>query len=107
MSVRYTQFYDEFQNLLDTINHDSDHSQRLSNLQQLYKDGTKTMLRARDEAAYDLRTRYSSQDAEALAGISSKYINYWANRYRIRYGLAPLKRRNRIDLSNVIDLSER
>lgn len=105
MTVRYTQFYNEFQSLLDTINHDSNHSQRLSNLQQLYKDGTTAMLRARDEAAYELRSKYSSEDSEQLSGISRKYIDYWANRYRLRNALPALKKKKRVDLSNAIDLS--
>lgn len=105
MSIRYTHFYDEFQALIDSLLHDSDESQRLANLQRLYKEGLTLMLRSRDEAAYDLRTRYSSEDAEALSGINRKYIDYWATRYRKRNGLPPLKRLQRVDLSNVMDLS--
>lgn len=105
MSIRYTHFYDEFQALIDSLVQDSDESQRLANLQRLYKEGLTLMLRARDEAAYDLRTRYSSEDAEALAGISRRYIDYWATRYRRRNALPTLKRKKRVDLSNVLDLS--
>jgi hypothetical protein len=103
--MRYTHFYDEFQGLLDSIMHDSNETQRLSNLQQLYKDGMTLMLRARDEAAYDLRCRYSSQDAEILAGVSRKQLDYWATRHRNRNGLPKLKQRNRVDLSGAIDLT--
>jgi len=106
MGMRYTHFYDEFQGLLDSLSHDSDETQRLANLQQLYKDGLTLMLRSRDEAAYDLRTRYSSEDAEALSGVSRKYIDYWATRYRKRNALPPLKKKRRVDLSNVMDLSD-
>lgn len=105
MSIRYTHFYDEFQALIDSLAHDSDESQRLANLQRLYKDGVTLLLRARDEAAYDLRCRYASQDAEALSGINRKYIDYWAGRYRERNALPPLKKKARVDLSNVMDLS--
>lgn len=107
MTIRYTHFYDEFQGLMDSIANEPDQSQRLSNLQKLYKDGTRLMLRARDEAAYDLRSRYSSEDSEALTGINRKYIDYWATRHRNRNALPPLKRRKRIDLSTAIDLSGR
>lgn len=107
MALRYTDFYDQFQQLLDAINQDPDESQRLANLQKLYKDGTTLMLRSRDDAAYDLRTRYSSMDSETLSGINRKYVDYWANRHRVRNGLPPLKRIKRVDLSNAIDLSER
>jgi len=105
MSIRYTHFYDEFQALLDSMYHDSDQSQRLNNLQQLYKDGVTLLIRARDEAAYELRTRYSSEDSEMLAGVSRRYIDYWANRHRKRNALPPLKKKRRVDLSDAIDLS--
>lgn len=107
MAVKYTYFYDEFQRLVDSLTHDSDDSQRLANLQQLYKDGLTLMIRSRDEAAYELRSKYSSKDAQALSGINRKYIDYWANRYRVRNALPPLKRMKRVDLSNAIDLSGR
>ena len=107
MAAQYTQFFAQMQSIIDSINHDSDPSQRLANLQRIYKDSLTIMLRARDEAAYDLRTRYSTQDAEALSGVSSKYIEYWARRHRDRYALPPLKARRRVDLSNVLDLSGR
>lgn len=106
MSIRYTHFYDEFQALLDSMYNDSDQSQRLANLQQLYKDGVTLLRRARDEAAYDLRTRYSSEDAEVLSGVSRRYIDYWANRYREANAMPPLKKKRRIDLTNVMDLSD-
>lgn len=107
MSIRYTHFYDEFQALIDSLLHDSDESQRLANLQRLYKEGLTLMIRSRDEAAYDLRTRYSSEDAEILSGVSRKYIDYWATRYRKRNALPPLKKRRRtIDLSDAMNLSD-
>lgn len=104
MGIRYTHFYDEFQGLMDSLLHDSDQSQRLANIQQLYKDGLTLMIRSRDEAAYDLRAVYSSEDAEALSGVNRKYIDYWANRHRVRNALPALKRKKRVDLSHVIDL---
>ena len=106
MGISYTYFYDEFQGLMDSLLHDSDQSQRLANIQQLYKDGVTLMLRSRDEAAYDLRSKYSSEDAESLSGVNRKYIDYWANRHRARNGLPALKRKRRVDLSNVIDLRD-
>jgi hypothetical protein len=105
MGIRYTHFYDEFQALIDSLVNDADESQRLANLQRLYKDGLTLLTRARDEAAYDLRTRYASVDAEVLSGISRKYVNHWANRHRERNALPRLKQKRRIDLSDVMDLS--
>lgn len=105
MAVRYTQFFDQMQSLIDSINHDSDPAERLANLQRIYKEGLTLMLRSRDEAAYELRSRYSSLDAEALAGVSARYIDYWAKRHRDRHNLPPLKQKRRVDLSNAKDLS--
>ena len=105
MSIQYTRFYDQMQGLIDSIAHDSDPSRRLTNLQRIYKEGLTAMLRARDEAAYDLRCRYSSEDAAIVSGIDRKFIDYWAHRWRKRNNLPPLKRKKRIDLSSVMDLS--
>ena len=107
MTIGYTYFYDELQGLVDSLMHDSDESQRLANLQKLYKDGMSLMIRARDEAAYDLRTTYSSEDAAILSGVNRRDVDYWANRYRNRNVLPTLKKKKRVDLSNAIDLSER
>ena len=103
--MRHTQYWDQFQALIDTINHDTPPEQRLAIIQQLYKNGLTLILQARDEAAYDLRCRYSSEDAAILAGTERKYIDYWANRWRKRRMLPQLKQKKRMDLSNVIDLS--
>ena len=107
MAVNYNKFYDQMQSLVDSINHDSDPAERLSNLQRLYKDGLTMLLRSRDQAAYDLRTRYSSEDAEVVSRISRKYIDYWARRWMRRNALPGLKKKRRVDLSNAIDLSGR
>ena len=107
MSIKYTHFYDELQGLIDSLMHDSDESQRLANLQKLYKDGMTLMIRARDEAAYDLRTTYSSEDASILSGVNRRDVDYWARRYMKRNKLPTLKKRKRVDLSNAIDLSVR
>lgn len=101
----YNRIHNEFQALLDSINHDSDPTTKLNNIQRLYKEGLTTLIRYRDEAAYELRTKYSSQDAEQIAKISRRHIDYWAKRHMKRYAKPPLKQMRRIDLSNVIDLS--
>lgn len=105
MAVQYTKFYDQLQALVDSINHDSDPTARLRNLQQLHKDANSLILRARNESAYDLRTKFSSQDAEALSGINRKHIDYWARKWAINKMLPPLKRHRRVDLSSFLDLS--
>lgn len=105
MGIRYTHFFDEFQALVDSLMHDSDETQRLANVHRLYQEATKLLHRAREQAAYDLRVKYSTGDAAALSGVHKDYLNRWANNYRVKNGLPSLKRRQSIDLSNVIDLS--
>ena len=107
MATQYTRFFDQFQQLIDSVAHDSDPESRLANLQRLYRDGLTIMLNARDEAAYDLRTKYSSQDAAVLTGVDRKFIDYWANRWRVRKMLPPLRKMKRVDLSKAVDLSGR
>lgn len=106
MAVRYTQFYDQMQSLIDSINHDSDPAARLGNIQRLTSDSRRMMLDSRDAAAYELRTKYSSQDAEQMSGVSRRYIDYWAKRWMKKNDLPRLRQQKRRDLSNVVDLSD-
>lgn len=106
MAVQYTQFYDQFVALVDSISHEPDERQRLRNLYALQRDAERVLMLARDEAAYALRCRYSSKDAEALAGIDHKRVDYWAYRHRDRAGLPGLKRMQRVDLSSFMDLTD-
>lgn len=106
MATTYNRFYDQLQSLIDSINHDSDTVERLANLQRFAQDASALTIRSRDDAAYELRTRYSSEDAEKLAGVARRYIDYWAHRHRERNGLPKLKKRYKdIDYSTVMDLS--
>lgn len=105
MAVPYNRFYDEMQSIIDSINHDSDPAAKLANLQRLQKDFRKVLLDARDAAAYELRSNYSSEDSERLAGVSRQHIDYWARRWMDRTGSPSLRRKRRVDLSNVLDLS--
>lgn len=105
MASGYTQFYDMLRGLVDSIAHEGDEVQRLKYLRQFRTDALRMALKARDEAAYDLRSRYSSEDAEALTGIPRRHIDYWVKRHRKATGLPPVPRRERIDLSGAVDLS--
>ena len=107
MATNYNYFYTQMESIVDSINHDSNAAQRLSNLQRLNVDMRRIIIDSRDDAAYQLRTAYSSQDAEAVAGIARKYIDYWATRWRKKNNYPRLKNKRRVDLSNVIDLSGR
>lgn len=105
MASNYNYFYTQFQSIVDSINHDSDPHQRLSNLQRLSIDMRRLIIDSRDDAAYELRSRYNSEDAEVISNISRRHIDYWAKRWMRKNHLPPLKPRGRIDLSDVIDLS--
>jgi hypothetical protein len=72
--------------------HDSDESQRLENLQKLYKDGMLLMIRARDEAAYDLRTKYSSEDAQFFLELIESILTTGLTVTMKRNGLTPLRK---------------
>jgi hypothetical protein len=105
MVLRYTQVHDEFMTLLDNVQREPDEAARLAILQSLYRDALTRLVASRNEAAYDLRTRYSVIDSEIVTGIARQDIDRWARRHMARNGLPPLKRMNRVDLSNAIDIS--
>lgn len=101
----YHRHHDMLQAIIDSISTDPNTHKRLADIQQLYKDANRMFLQARDEAAYDIRTQFASEDAEYLAGVSRRHIDYWARRWQRRHGLPPLRQKKRIDLSTVTDLS--
>lgn len=106
MSSNYHRYHDMLQALIDSIAADPDPHARLGYIQRLNTDARRMLLDARNEAAYDLRSRYSGKDAQQIAGVTERLINYWAKRWQKQRGLPPLKAKRRsIDLSNAIDLS--
>lgn len=104
MSALYNRVYDEADAMVRNMLRDDDPVRRLSNIHRLTSDMRRILMDARDEAAYELRSQYASLDAEALVGVSARYIDYWANRWQRRRDLPRLKRRRRIDLSAALDL---
>lgn len=102
----YHRYHDMLQALIDSITADPDSHARLGYIQRLNTEARRMLLDARDEAAYDLRRQYAGEDAQALSGVSRRYIDYWAKRWQRQRGLPPLKAKRRaIDLSHAIDLS--
>ena len=104
MTVQYTRVYSEAQAMIDSVMHDSDPAQRLSNIYRLTTDLRRLLIDARDEAAYDLRVVYASEDSEKITGVSRRYIDYWAKRWRTKRDLPRLKNKRRVDLSEALDL---
>lgn len=106
MGTRYTDFYSQFEAMIDTVAHDSDPVQRLENLHRLHKDMSKVFIAARNEAAYDLRVQQPLGEASRLTGISRERINYWCYQHMRRHGLSGgLKRLKRIDLTGAPDIT--
>lgn len=98
---------DQLQALVDTVGMGSDPQSRLKLLVGLDHEWRSMMIAARDEAAYELRAKYSRADCERLTGFSNNQIAYWANRHRWRTGAPALGHRRRVNLDGAIDLSHR
>lgn len=106
MGTRYTDFYSQFEALVDTVAHDPDTVTRLTNIERLHHDVTKLLATARNEAAYDLRVEQPLGEASRLTDISRQRINYWCYRHMRRRGLSGgLKRLKKVDLSAAPDIT--
>lgn len=101
----YYRHHETLQAIVDDMARNPNIEKRLADIQKLYKDANRMLIDARDKAAYEIRSHYAGQEAEHLAGVSRRYINYWAKRWQQKNALPPLKARKRIDLSNVPDIS--
>lgn len=106
MGLKYSDIYAEMQALIDFVSKDPDLAARVINIRNLRIDFAKALTKARDESAYELRSKHSTHDAERLTGISNRTIDKWAYKWRYRNGLPPMMRVKRADLTNPIDLSE-
>lgn len=105
MGLKYTEAYAEMQGLVDFISKDPDLPARLVNIDNLRTDFASLLTRAREEAAYELRTRYPLDEAERLTGMPRKTIDRWAYKWKSRYALPAMMRVKRADLTQAIDLS--
>jgi hypothetical protein len=104
MSANNSRFYDDLRSMLDGMAHDIAPPERLPALQKIVHQASKMIIAARNEAAYELRSKHSSLKAEALTGIEYRTINVWAEKHRSDRGLPKLKTR-RSELDGAIDLS--
>lgn len=104
--MRYTDFYNQFQVLIDNVAHDPDTPTRVTNLARLQADVAKAFIAARDEATYDMRTEFSMRESERLTGLSENKIGYWTKRHMKKHNLrGGLKRVKVVDLSGAVDIS--
>lgn len=105
MGIRYSEVYAEMQRLIDYVSKDPDLATRLTNLDGLKRDTSRTLVSAREEAAYELRAKFSIEESNRSTDISKKAINRWAHKWRVKRDLPPLKRAKREDLSGFVDLT--
>ena len=105
MGLKYSDVYAEMQGLIDFINKDPDLAARLVNTHNLRIDFANILARGREEAAYELRTKYPADEAGRLTGMSNRTIDKWAYNWRYRNDLPPMMRMKKADLSNPIDLT--
>ncbi len=106
MSARYSDFFDSFRSLVDSIAHDSDEIERLKAISRLLTESRSLLVRERDRAAYDLRVRLTSVEAEQRTGISRVYTDTWARRHQKNTGAPPILRKARKDMKHAADLSD-
>lgn len=102
--AQYHSHYSVMQGVIDSIAHEQHPEQRLAYLHRLRADADRMILAHRDEAAYDLRTRFNGEDSERVTGIPRRYIDYWAQRHRRKHNLPALKRISKSDISGAFDL---
>ena len=107
MAVPYSKFFSQFQAIVDSVNHDSDPVMRLSNLARLTSEVQTLLVRARNEAAYDMRCKFATKDVAEISGVDAKTLDYWVRRHRDRTGAPAVGRHQRINLGKFIDLSGR
>jgi len=105
MGLKYSDAYSEMQALIDFLSKDPDLASRLNNISKLKDDFAGLLTRAREESAYELRSRYPADEAERLTGISRRTIDRWAYKWKYRHGLPAMMRMKKADLAKAIDLS--
>lgn len=103
MARRYSEFYDLFVNLIDSIVHDADPVDRLMALRLITRDGHRILIQERNRAAYDLRVKMTADEAARVSGIPRKHLNSWAARHP---GPEKLKRKNRSSIPVGVNMSE-
>jgi hypothetical protein len=100
----YRQYHEALMHMIDEVALESDPADRLRWTRDLLLDAQAALIRQRDAAAYDLRLRMTSDNAERASGISKDRIADWMHAHRDRTG-APAVPRFRQDLSGAKDLS--
>lgn len=101
----YRQFHDAMMHVVEEVTREPDEANRLRWIRDLLLDAQTELIRQRNAAAYDLRVRMTSDNAEQATGISRDKIADWVDAHRDRTGAPAVPRHYRQDLSGARNLS--
>jgi hypothetical protein len=107
LTIKSAAVYDALIALLDTIAQEQDALQRLDLFQYLATQYEKRVIPARDRAAYEARLQHAVSDICERVPVDRRSVYYWSERHMHNAGAAPMKRRERQDVSSAIDISDR
>lgn len=101
MLVKYSHVHESLMSIADLIQSDTDPINRLMNLTQLEREMRSFIIPARNQAAYDAKMKYTTQQIVMHTRLLPSLLEYWAGRHRTKTG-APKKGKR--DLSGARDL---
>lgn len=92
--------------IADDLAMEQDPARRVVELAKIQKFADATFRWARDKAAWDLRSQFTSRESARRVGMTREAVDTWARRWSDRKGLSGLKRASqKTDWSHAIDLS--
>ena len=101
MSVKYSHVHESLVSMMDLIQSDPDPINRLVNMTQLEREMRSFVIPARNQAAYDAKMKYTTQQIVMHTRLLPSLIEYWSGQHRKKTG-AP--RKGKRDLSGARDL---
>jgi hypothetical protein len=106
MSMTYTMLEDQLMMLVESATSEQDPIIRLKHLRRLKKEGLKHLRKAERKAAYDARMAFSWTDIAEALQVDRKELEYLVSVYLVDNPEKPApKKRQRVDISNYLDLS--
>jgi len=105
MTVKYSFVHEQLLSIIDAINMEPEPTTRLAILYQFFSESQNLIRQSRNDAAYNAREKYALEDIEHATNIDRKRIDYWTKQHCERTGAPRLKRKQRQNLDNYIDLS--
>lgn len=106
MSMNYTLIEDQLLAMIESVTSDNDPITRLKHLRRLKKQATHYLRREERRAAYEARLTHAYADIAEAVGMDRKDLEYLVRVYLVDNPEKPApKKRQRVDISNYIDLS--